>query len=122
MVGYVEYLGESLMPDGGMADLGGYGIDGVRVDVVRRWGGSSGDVIRVFSLGRIVGYVVFSRSRGIYVWAKPDGSAKMFNPATGRLTRPYALTSKAKKDIAKDVKEFRGRYARPKKKTVRRGY
>ena len=122
MVGYVEYLGVSLMPDGGMADLGGYGIDGVRVDVVRRWGGSSGDVIRVYSLGRIVGYVVFSRSRGIYVWAKPDGTAKMFNPATGRLTKPYVLTSKAKKDIAKDVKEFRERHAKALAKRTVRGY
>lgn len=131
MTKYIEYDGESMSPEGGGADLGGYGIEEVRADVIQNWDRDT-DVVKISTLGtnsRIVGFILFSRPRGIYVWAKPDGTARRFNPATGKLTTPYTLPPKGKKNVLKATKEHNSIFRQAtvkkkttKKKTVRRRY
>ena len=118
-----EYTLHDLKEDK-FADLDYKDAAEMRRDVIRTYD-VDGNVVMITSFPKrgVVGFILCSHKRGIYVWAKPDGTARDFDPYTGKLTTVHKLSPKGKKEVAKYVAEHMGvGTAKPKKKTVRRGY
>lgn len=101
-----EYTAYSMRKEGGMSDEIGT-LDQVRRDVAQGWDYETDAVMIVgFPSHKVPGFIIFSRDRGLYVWAKPNGNGYNFNPRTGRLTSAHPLPDKTKRKMAEAMREY----------------
>jgi len=100
-----EYNAYSLTTRG-MADLGS-SIAGCRKEVAKYWDKNQDAVgiYRVSDNAPMVGYVVFNRTRDIYLWVSiATGTCRKFDPKNGKLGARATLPAKPKALIKADIK------------------
>ena len=119
---WVEYGGTSIIISRGGADLGGPDMNYVRKDVVGTWN-HDGDIVRINRLGPgfpTVGYMVFQRTRGYYVWVSATGGTRFFDPETGKLGKATKVNAKVKAKIKEYEKKRADRLAKEKAKAAKK--
>lgn len=114
-IGKFEYIAHSLI--GGAADLGASNTAGCRKEIADDWDRNQ-DVVGIYRVSDnapMVGYVVFNRTRDIYLWVSiATGICRKFDPKTGKLGAKTTLPAKPKALIEANIRTYKNKIAKTK--------
>lgn len=111
---WIEYDGVSVLHHGG-ADLSGPDMNFVRKDVVEMWD-EKWDIVHITRIAPsfpTVGFILFSKPHGYYVWISATGTARYFDPTTGKLGKTTKVNAKTRGII----REYEAKMKKTTKKT-----